>query len=83
VIIVLALLSSISVFRYFGGNARVLARTWIMGFYIYLLVGPDPHDTPFLASLSRIGLAFLFLSDIIPALVSYLEVKKLGRRNGH
>jgi hypothetical protein len=66
VIIALALGSALSVWRYFGGAARVGARLWIVLFYI--IVWTDKFDIPILASLSRYGLAFLFLADILPAI---------------
>ena len=76
VIIALAIGSAISVYKYFGGWTRVLTRLWIVAFYAYIWMGPDPHDTPILARVSRYGLALLFIADIIPAIIAKIQRRK-------
>jgi len=69
-VIVLALASAACVRSYFGGVARVVARLWVVAFYAFLWLGPDDYNSSHMVVLSRYGLALLFLSDIIPALVA-------------
>jgi hypothetical protein len=83
-VIVLAMASGVTVIRYFGGAARLLARMWIAAFYAFLWLGPNPHDTDIMATLSRYGLVLLFLSDIIPAMMAaYQRRRGVVHANSH
>jgi hypothetical protein len=77
VVIAFALGSCVSVYKYFGGHARVLARFWVVGFYLFLWFGPNNYTTNTMAALSRYGLIFIFISDIVPALVAAYQRKKV------
>ena len=76
-IIVLAIFSARCVWSYFGGPARAIARLWVVIFYLVVWFDIGHLDTPALAAISRYGLAVIFLSDIIPAIVA-----KVRRRWG-
>jgi hypothetical protein len=81
VIILLALLSAISVYRYFGGRARVLARLWVAMFYVLIWSDYGNLPTDDLAALSRYGLVILFLSDIVPAIITRYKSYRIGGKH--
>jgi hypothetical protein len=75
-IILLALGSAWSVRRGLGGLAKSLSRLWQVGFYAFLLFGPDTYSTPTMVVLSRWGLALIFAMDIIPELITWLKHRR-------
>lgn len=78
-IVALALGSAVEVAPTFGGKAKALARLWVAGFYLFIWLGPDIHDMPFWAALSRIGLGLIFATDIIPAIINRYKLSKGGK----
>lgn len=68
-----------SVWSYFGGPAKAIARLWIIAFYVFLWLGPNNYDTNVMAQISRVGLMLLFLSDIVPTAMAIYQRRRAKR----
>jgi len=82
VIILLALASAYVLRPYFGGHAKAAARLWVVGFYMFLWLGPDVYNAKSMSALSRVGWALVFISDIIPVIIGSYRKYKAGKDAG-